>query len=103
MSKQQPQWEAEVIDPESKFVLAHVQGRRNETLIRSLLSDTHQQLAAESGQDFILFTDGEPAYTSLFPELFGTPYRPARQGSQGRLPNVRHRIPRRLAHVQSLP
>lgn len=33
VSKQQPQWEAEVIDPESKFVLAHVQGRRNETLI----------------------------------------------------------------------
>mgnify|MGYP000865986443 CR=1 FL=1 len=100
VSKQQPQWEAEVIDPESKFVLAHVQGRRNETLIRSLLTDAQQRLAAESAQDFVLFTDGEPNYASLFPELFGTPYRPARQGSQGRLPKVRHRIPRRLAHVQ---
>ena len=100
VSKQQPQWEAEVMDPESKFVLAHVQGRRNERLIRALLTDTQQRLAAESRQDFVLFTDGEPNYASLFPELFGTPYRPPRQGEQGRLPKIRYRIPRRLAHVQ---
>lgn len=100
VSKQQPQWEAEIMDPESKFVLAHVQGRRDEQLIRSLLSDAQRRLAAEAVQDFVLFTDGEHNYASLFPELFGTPYRPARQGPQGRLPKVRYRIPRRLAHVQ---
>jgi len=100
VSKQKPQWEAEIIDPESKFVLAHVQGRRDETLIRALLSDAQQRLAPEFKQDFVLFTDGEPSYASLFPEVFGTPYHPRRQGKQGRLPKIRYRIPRRLAHVQ---
>ena len=100
VSKQQPQWEAEIMDPESKFVLAHVQGRRDESLIRTLLRDAQQRLAAESKQDFVFFTDGEHSYASLFPEVFGTPYHPARQGNQGRLPKIRYRIPRRLAHVQ---
>ena len=100
VSKQQPQWEAEIMDPESKFVLAHVQGRRDEHLIGTLLRDAQQRLAAESKQDFVLFTDGEHNYASLFPEVFGTPYRPTRQGKQGRLPKTRYRIPRRLAHVQ---
>jgi transposase-like protein/IS1 family transposase len=86
VSKQQPQWEAEVIDPESKFVLAHVQGRRNETLIRSLLSDTHQQLAVESVQDFVLFTDGEPAYTSLFPSCLAHLIDPHGKGHKGGCP-----------------
>lgn len=88
------------MDPESKFVLAHVQGRRNERPVWALLTDTQQRLAAESRQDFVLFTEGEPNYGSLFPELFGTPYRAARQGEQGRLPKIRYQIPRRLAHVQ---
>jgi len=100
VSKQQPQWEAEIMDPESKFVLAHVQGRRDERLIGTLLRDAQQRLAAESKQDVVLFTDGEHSYASLFPEVFGTPYRPARQGKQGRLPKIHYRIPHRLAHVQ---
>ena len=37
--KGQPLWEAEMIDPVSKFVLSHVQGPRDERLIRRLLSD----------------------------------------------------------------
>jgi hypothetical protein len=36
----------------------------------------------------------------LFPEIFGQVYRPVRQGSRGRFPQVRYRIPRTLAHVQ---
>jgi len=32
--KSQPAWEAELMDPESKFVLSHVQGRRDEEMIR---------------------------------------------------------------------
>jgi hypothetical protein len=47
-----------------------------------------------------LFTDGEASYASLFPEIFGQAYRPSRQGSCGRFPDVRYRIPRTLAHVQ---
>jgi IS1 family transposase len=96
--KSQPQWEAEVIDPVSKFVISHVQGRRDETLIRRLLEDAAQRLA--NRHRLVLFTDGEVSYASLFPEIFGQAYRPSRQGDRGRFPDLRYRIPRTLAHVQ---
>jgi IS1 family transposase/transposase-like protein len=96
--KRQPQWEAEVIDPVSKFVVSHVQGPRNEALIRCLLEDAAKRLAQR--QQLVLFTDGEARYASLFPEIFGTAYRPSRQGDRGRFPELRYRIPRTLAHVQ---
>jgi IS1 family transposase len=96
--KSQPQWEAEVIDPVSKFVIAHVQGRRDEALIRRLLEDTAQRLA--NRHRLVLFTDGEASYASLFPEIFGQAYRPSRQGDRGRFPDLRYRIPRTLAPVQ---
>jgi transposase-like protein len=35
--KTRPSWEAELMDVESKFVLSHVQGARNEQMIRELL------------------------------------------------------------------
>ncbi len=97
-NKSQPQWEAEVIDPESKFVVSHVQGRRDEALIRRLLEDGAQRLA--NRHHLVLFTDGEASYASLFPEIFGQAYRPSRQGDRGRFPELRYRIPRTLAHVQ---
>jgi IS1 family transposase len=96
--KGQPQWEAEVIDPQSKFILSHVQGQRNEDLIRDLLADTAQRLVDR--HHLVLLTDGEASYASLFPEIFGVAYQPSRQGCRGRFPNVRYRIPRTLAHVQ---
>ncbi len=96
--KSQPQWEAEVIDPESKFVVSHVQGRRDETLIRRLLEDAAQRLA--NRHHLVLLTDGEASYASLFPEIFGEAYRPSRKGTRGRFPALRYRIPRTLAHVQ---
>jgi IS1 family transposase/transposase-like protein len=96
--KSQPKWEAEVIDPVSKFVVSHVQGQRNEALIRGLLEDAAKRLAHR--HELVLFTDGEASYASLFPEIFGVSYRPARQGNSGRFPDVRYRIPRTLAHVQ---
>jgi len=96
--KGQPAWEAELMDPESKFILSHVQGQRDETLIRRLLSDGASRLA--NRHDLVLMTDGDASYASLFPEIFGQPYRPPRQGSRGRLPHLRFRIPRTLAHVQ---
>ena len=97
-NKSQPQWEAEVIDPESKFVVSQVQGRRDEKLIRRLLEDAAQRLAHRG--HLVLFTDGEASYASLFPEIFGQAYRLSRQGSRGRFPEVRYRIPHTLAHVQ---
>jgi IS1 family transposase len=96
--KSQPQWEAEVIDPVSKFVVSHVQGPRDEALIRRLLEDAAGRLA--NRHRLVLLTDGEVSYASLFPEIFGQAYRPSRQGNCGRFPDVRYRIPRTLAHVQ---
>jgi hypothetical protein len=92
--KGQPQWEAELIDPHSKFIVSHGQGRRDEALIRRLLDDGAGRLA--NRHDLVLLSDGEASYATLF----GQAYRPARQGRRGRWPAVRYRIPRRLAHVQ---
>ncbi|HQX07992.1 MAG TPA: hypothetical protein PKZ19_14480 [Zoogloea sp.] len=97
-NKEVPAWEAELIDPVSKFVLSHVQGRRNEEMIRRLLTDGASRLADR--HDLVLLTDGDASYATLFPAIFGQPYRPSRNGDRGRFPNVRFRIPRRLAHVQ---
>jgi len=97
-SKGQPAWEAELMDPKSKFVIAHVQGQRDETLIRRLLTDGAARLA--NRHDIALFTDGLASYDTLFPEVFGRPYRPFRQGTRGRPPNLRYRIPRTAAHAQ---
>lgn len=96
--KGQPAWEAELIEPQSKFVIAHVQGRRDEKLIRDLLQDGANRLVDR--HNLVLFSDGEASYASLFPEIFGQPYQPARHGSRGRQPKPRYRIPRTLAHVQ---
>jgi len=96
--KGQPQWEAELIDPESKFVVSHVQGKRDKVLIRCLLADGASRLANRHA--LVLLTDGDASYAELFPEIFGQPYRPARHGERGRFPLVRYRIPRTLAHVQ---
>jgi IS1 family transposase len=97
-SKQQPVWEAELIDPASKFVLSHLQGARDETMIRSLLADGAARLS--NRHEVALFTDGLLAYRTLFPRIFGRAYYPARQGTPGPHPHARYRIPRTAAHVQ---
>lgn len=96
--KGEPAWEAELMDPVSKFVISPVQGRRNEALIRTLLEDGASRLADR--QNLVLLTDGEASYATLFPEIFGQPYRPSRTSHRGRPPKLRFRIPRSLAHVQ---
>lgn len=97
-SKEQPAWEAELIDPASKFILAHVQGARDESLIRCLLADGAARV--HNRHEVALFTDGLVAYQTLFPEIFGYAYYPPRQGTRGPHPQVRYRIPRTAAHVQ---
>jgi hypothetical protein len=79
-------------------VVSHVQGQRDEALIRRLLEDAAQRLA--NRHELVLFTDGQASDTSLFPEIFGQAYRPSRQGNGGRFPDGRYRIPRTLAHGQ---
>lgn len=85
--KSQPQSEAEVIDPVSKFGVSDGQGQRDEALIRRLLADAAKRLA--NRHELVLFTAGEVRYASLFSELFGQAYRPRRQGHWGRFPDVR--------------
>jgi len=97
-SKQQPAWEAELMDPASKFILAHVQGARDETMVRSLLEDGAARL--HNRHEVALFTDGLAAYRTLFPEIFGYSYSPPRPGRRGPYPKARFRIPRTAAHVQ---
>jgi IS1 family transposase/transposase-like protein len=96
--KARPSWEAELMDIESKFILSHVQGVRDEALIRELLQDSASRLS--SPQEIALFTDGDAKYASVFPEIFGKAYQPARKGRQGRFPKTQYRIPHSLAHVQ---
>lgn len=96
-TKSQQAWDATVIDPASKFLVQAEVGRRDAVLGRRLLLGARQRLA--NPHDLVLFTDGWAVYEALFPEVFGVPYRPARQGTRGRFPKVRHRIPRTLAHV----
>lgn len=97
-SKRQPAWEAELMEPRSKFILAHVQGARDESLIRRLLEDGAARL--HNPHEVALFTDGLVAYRTLFPEIFGYAYYPPRQGRRGPHPKARFRIPRTAAHVQ---
>ena len=98
-NKKTPCWEAEVIDPESKFIFAHAQGRRNEQLIRELLERTAEKLLNRHG--IVLFTDGLKSYATLFPEIFGVPHSKYRYNNRGRPANKPiYRIPRSLAHVQ---
>ena len=86
------------MDPQSKFILAHVQGARDETLIRRLLEDGAACL--HNRHEVALFSDGLAAYRTLFPQIFGYAYYPARQGTRGPHPKARFRIPRTAAHVQ---
>lgn len=96
--KDQQLWEAEVIEPASRLIVERAQGERNEALFRQLLEGAQRRLCYPQG--VVLFSDGEPNYPTLFPEVFGVPYRPARKGQRGRFPNLRYRIARTQAHVQ---
>jgi IS1 family transposase/transposase-like protein len=97
-NKQRQLWEAEVIDPKSRLIVERAQGARDEALLRRLLEGAQGRLSYPQG--VVLFSDGEPSYRTLFPEVFGVPYRPARSRQRGRFPKVRYRIARSQAHVQ---
>ena len=96
-SKREQWWQAEVIDPATRLVVAFATGVRNERLIEQVLQDAVSRLCYPQG--VVLFSDGEPSYEKLFRPLFGHPYRPARKGARGRFPNFRYRLSRRQAQV----
>jgi len=85
-SKRDQLWQAEVIDPASRLVVAFATGRRNEALIEQIMQDAASHLAYPQG--VVLFSDGEPSYEKLFRRVFGLAYRPARKGVSGPLPEV---------------
>jgi IS1 family transposase/transposase-like protein len=97
-TKKQPFWEATAIDPESRLLIGFVGGGRDEALIEELMESTKKRL--KQPKDLVVMTDGHKSYESLFPSVFGEPYRPARNGPKGRFPKLRHRINRSLAHLQ---
>lgn len=96
--KRQQVWEAEVIDPATRLVVERARGKRDESLLESVLTGAKERVSYPQG--VVLFSDGEPGYSKLFAQIFGQSYQPARQGKRGRLPKVRYRIGRRQAHVQ---
>ena len=99
-SKREQLWQAEVIDPATRLVVAFATGVRDEELMEQVLRDAVSRLCYPQG--IVLFTDGEPSYkqqedrTLRVRPVFGRPYRPARKGSRGRFPNVRYRQDRTL-------
>jgi IS1 family transposase len=97
-TKKQPFWEASAIDPESRLLIGFVGGGRDEALIEELMESTKKRL--KEPKDLVVMTDGHKSYESLFPSVFGEPYRPARNGPKGRFPKLRHRINRSLAYLQ---
>ncbi|MDE0098213.1 MAG: IS1 family transposase, partial [Truepera sp.] len=59
-SKREQLWQAEVIDPATRLVVAFATGVRDEQLIEQVLQDTVSRLCYPQG--VVLFTDGEPSY-----------------------------------------
>ena len=96
--KTNPAWEGEVFDPKSKLVLSYAVGKRDKPLIESVLTDGAQRVVDR--HRIALFTDGLPAYATLFPRIFGRSYQPGHRSTLGRPRKVRYRIPRSAAHVQ---
>jgi IS1 family transposase len=97
-TKKEPWWEATALELESRLLIGLVVGKREEALIEELMRSTKRRL--KSPEDLVLMSDGEKSYESLFPRIFGEPYRVARKGDRGRFPKRRYRIKRGLAHLQ---
>ena len=62
-SKSEQLWQAEVIDPATRLVVAFATGVRNEQLIEQVLQDAVSRLCYPQG--VVLFSDGEPSYEKL--------------------------------------
>jgi IS1 family transposase len=75
-TKKEPLWEATAIDPESRLLIGFVVGKRNEALLKELMISTKKSL--KEPRNLVLLSDGEKSYETLFPTVFGEPYRPAR-------------------------
>ena len=65
-SKREQLWQAEVIDPATRLVVAFATGVRNEQLIEQALQDAASRqdrtLRVSYPRGVVLFSDGEPSY-----------------------------------------
>ncbi len=59
-SKREQLWQAEVIDPATRLVVAFATGVRDEELMEQVLQDAVSRLSYPQG--VVLFSDGEPSY-----------------------------------------
>ncbi|MDE0528925.1 MAG: IS1 family transposase [Truepera sp.] len=59
-SKREQLWQAEVIDPATRLVVAFATGARDERLMEQVLQDAVSRLYYPQG--VVLFSDGEPSY-----------------------------------------
>jgi IS1 family transposase len=94
-------WEANAIDPKTKFMLELMFGTRTEDQIKSLMVNTKKRLLQTT--DLLVMTDGLRLYDSLFPEVFGVPYaipRTRKQRLSGRKQTFKQSIPRGVALLQ---
>ncbi len=62
-SKREQLWQAEVLDPATRLVVAFVTGVRDERLMEQVLQDAVSRLSHPQG--IVPFTDGEPSYKRL--------------------------------------
>ncbi|MEM9092291.1 MAG: IS1 family transposase [Cyanobacteria bacterium P01_F01_bin.53] len=73
-SKAEQCWDGVAIDAASKFVVQVEVGPRDQVMIERLMRRSANRLAHP--QDWVLMTDGEACYRTLFPVIFGVPYLP---------------------------
>ena len=88
------------IDGSSRANLCFLISRADEMKNSFGVYSRMEPIALRDRHQVALFTDGDASYATLFPEIFGRPYRPARKGNLGRMPKIQYRIPRSAAHVQ---
>ena len=62
-SKREQLWQAEVVDPATRLVVAFATGVRDERLMEQVLQDAVSRLTYPQGA--VLFSDGEPSYEKL--------------------------------------
>jgi IS1 family transposase len=94
-------WEANAIDPKTKFMLELTFGTRTEDQIKNLMTNTKNRLRQIT--DLLVMTDGLSLYNTLFPEVFGVPYaipRTRKQRLSGRKQKFKQVIPRGVALLQ---
>lgn len=87
-------WEGTAFDPINKLTVSLCVGHRDEYMVVRLMQDVHDRLKTKD--DLLVLSDGFASYQTHFPMIFGRAY--PTKSKRGRR-QVRHRIPRGVAHA----